>query len=150
MAMPEAVWSEARCGGPIAAGFADPLPRPVAAKSAGLRAPARQRRALSPRDQRVLRLITTQFAVPHADLCRLRRGTRATAFARQAAMYLFHVACGASLSEVGRIFRRDRTTVAHACMMIEDRRDDPAFDRRIARLESAIAAIAAQDPGACA
>jgi hypothetical protein len=53
-------------------------------------------------------------------------------------MYLAHVAGGLPLAEVGRLFKRDRTTVAHACAVVEDRRDDPAFDRALAILEFAL------------
>jgi chromosomal replication initiation ATPase DnaA len=60
------------------------------------------------------------------------------AFARQVAMYLAHVGGGLCLSEVGRLFARDRTTVAHACALVEDRRDDPDFDRCLSFLELAL------------
>jgi chromosomal replication initiation ATPase DnaA len=50
-------------------------------------------------------------------------------------MYLTHVAAGLPMTEVGRLFARDRTTVAHASAVIEDRRDDPVFDRSLAVLE---------------
>jgi hypothetical protein len=40
-----------------------------------------------------------------------------------------------SLTDVGQIFARDRTTVAHACAVIEDRRDDPVFDRALELME---------------
>ena len=69
-----------------------------------------------------------------------RRSTRA-AFARQVAMYLAHVVCGLSLTEVGVLFTRDRTTVAHACSVVEDRRDDPALDGRLEHLERAVACL---------
>jgi chromosomal replication initiation ATPase DnaA len=39
------------------------------------------------------------------------------------------------LTEVGRLFARDRTTVAHACSLIEDRREDAPFDRALELLE---------------
>jgi chromosomal replication initiation ATPase DnaA len=55
-------------------------------------------------------------------------------------MYLAHVAGGLTLVEVARLFARDRTTVAHACAVVEDRRDDPEFDRTLAVLEFALAA----------
>jgi Bacterial dnaA protein helix-turn-helix len=64
----------------------------------------------------------------------------AVAFARQVGMYLAHVAGGLSLSEVGRLFGRDRTTVAHACGVIEDGRDDPLLDRLLTVLELALGA----------
>jgi len=43
-----------------------------------------------------------------------------------------------SLSEVGRNFGRDRTTVAHACACVEDSRDDPRFERVLLCLEAAL------------
>ncbi|GFO80650.1 MAG: hypothetical protein A49_02770 [Methyloceanibacter sp.] len=70
-----------------------------------------------------------------------RRSPRA-AFARQVAMYLAHVVCGLSMTEVGVLFSRDRTTVAHACEVVEDRRDDPELDRRVEGLECAVTALA--------
>ncbi|QKP78746.1 DNA replication initiation protein [Methyloligella sp. GL2] len=69
------------------------------------------------------------------------RGPAEAAFARQIAMYLAHVVCGLSLTQVGRAFGRDRTTVAHACSLIEDRRDEAEFDCTLTHLESAVAAL---------
>jgi hypothetical protein len=60
------------------------------------------------------------------------------AYARQIAMYLAHVSCGLTLTEVGRGFGRDRTTVAHACKLVEDRRDAPETDLALDYLEAAI------------
>jgi chromosomal replication initiation ATPase DnaA len=57
------------------------------------------------------------------------------AFARQIAMYLCHVAADMSLRDVAAEFGRDRTTVSHACHVIEDRRECPIFDRQIEHLE---------------
>lgn len=64
------------------------------------------------------------------------RGRARVAMARQVAMYLAHIACGLSLTDVGELFDRDRTTVAHACEVVEDRREEPAFDRAIELLEN--------------
>ena len=63
------------------------------------------------------------------------RGSAAAAFARQVAMYLCHVAFELSLARVALAFARDRSTVAHACHVIEDRRDNEDFDGWIAALE---------------
>ena len=60
--------------------------------------------------------------------------------ARQLAVYLQHVALGASLSACARLFARDRATIRHACARIEDARDDAGFDCGAARLEAALAA----------
>lgn len=80
------------------------------------------------------------FGVARRDLDRPTRGRAPVARARQVAMYLAHVACGMSLTDVGRIFSRDRTTVAHACGVVEDGRDDLVFDRVLELLEQIVTA----------
>lgn len=80
-------------------------------------------------------IVSQVFAVQPNDLMRTTRGRAGVALARQLAMYLAHVVGGASLTEIGEHFRRDRTTVAHACRLIESRRDDPSFDRIVELLE---------------
>lgn len=92
------------------------------------------RRAIEP-------AVAAVFEVEVSDLHGETRGSRRAAFARQVAMYLAHVALGLSLTEVGAIFSRDRTTVAHACAMIEDERDDPVFDARLEQLERVICSV---------
>lgn len=81
------------------------------------------------------------FEVDPKDLGAATRRSPRAAFARQVAMYLTHVVCGLSMTEVGELFSRDRTTVAHACEVVEDRRDDPELDNRVERLECAVAAV---------
>jgi chromosomal replication initiation ATPase DnaA len=56
-------------------------------------------------------------------------------------MYLGHVACGLSLTAVGRVFDRDRSTVAHACKRIEDKREERDFDAAIQMMESSVRTI---------
>ena len=75
------------------------------------------------------------FDIDERDLRQPNRGVARTALARQSAMYLAHVACGLTKTEVGRLFTRDRTTVHHACLVVEQRRDDPVFDHAIDHLE---------------
>ena len=83
------------------------------------------------------------FEVDPSELGAATRRSPRAAFARQVAMYLTHVVCGLSMTEVGALFARDRTTVAHACEVVEDRRDDPELDSRVERLECAIGAVVA-------
>jgi len=52
-------------------------------------------------------------------------------------MYLTHVVFEMSLARVADAFGRDRTTAAHACHLIEDGRDDPAFDALMDRITEA-------------
>jgi chromosomal replication initiation ATPase DnaA len=82
--------------------------------------------------------ISAAFAVPTAEIGRATRGQAQIAFARQSAMYLAHVALGFTLSDVGRAFGRDRTTAAHACRRVEERREDPQVDAALAALEHTI------------
>jgi chromosomal replication initiation ATPase DnaA len=81
--------------------------------------------------------VTRDFGVDPGCLMAPSRGSPRVSLARQVAMYLCHVAFAMSFAAIGRAFGRDRTTVAHACRVIEDRRDDIWFDRRIAALERA-------------
>ncbi len=87
----------------------------------------------------LLDMVALVYEVDHAQLVARNRGRKNIAFARQVAMYLAHTVGGLSLSEVGRLFGRDRTTVAHGCALVEDARDDLIFDRSLSHLESAIA-----------
>jgi hypothetical protein len=69
------------------------------------------------------------------------RGRAATiSLARQTAMYLAHVAFRLSFTQVGHLFGRDRTTVAHACGVVEDLRDDQAIDRALTILTAILTA----------
>lgn len=86
----------------------------------------------------VVTIVASAFGVPTSELTALTRRRPHIALARQVAMYLMHVTCGASLSQTGRLFMRDRTTAGHACRMVEDMRDDPDFDVRVAALDLAI------------
>ncbi len=79
--------------------------------------------------------VAAAFTVPIGELHATTRRRAPVALARQSAMYLAHVAFGLSFTEVGRVFGRDRTTAAHACRRIEDRRADVGLDTALAELE---------------
>lgn len=72
------------------------------------------------------------------DLLSPTRGSPQNAFARQLAMYITHVGFGISVSRVATAFARDRSTITHACHLIEDKRDDNEFDMFVDRLEECI------------
>jgi hypothetical protein len=78
--------------------------------------------------------------VPLAAIAAPGRPRARVARARQLAVYLHHVALGASLSACARLFARDRATIRHACARIEDLRDDARFDEAATRLGRAVAA----------
>ena len=73
------------------------------------------------------------------------RGKAEIALARQLAMYLMHTHYSRIYSEVGRFFGRDRTTVSHACGLIEEMREEADFDERVARLEAILSGEASAE-----
>jgi chromosomal replication initiation ATPase DnaA len=87
---------------------------------------------------RVEAMVTSAFALTPGAIRAPHRGRAAAAFARQVAMYLAHTRLGLSFTEAGAYFGRDRTTAAHACRRVEDKREDPAVDAILDVLERAI------------
>ena len=108
-------------------------------------------RILEDRARGVLAMALVGYAldVPATAIADADRST-AAAFARSLAMYLAHVAFGMSLGRAARAFGRDRSTVRYACRLIEDRRDDPRFDRWLEALERSLAAAPAPYRGEAA
>lgn len=84
---------------------------------------------------RVVRLISRHKNIPAPMILAASRCQVNIARARQLSMYLAHVILGESLTAIGQAFGRDRTTVSYACALIEDLRDDPAFDAAVTDLE---------------
>lgn len=78
------------------------------------------------------------LGVPVDEILDLRRGAADAAFARQVAVYLCHVGFELSLGRIAEAFGRDRSTIAHACHTIEDRREDAQFDLWISGLEALV------------
>lgn len=103
--------------------------------------------AVIPRDgpphlrQLIEDIVADVFDVDATDLRRPTRGRARIALARQVAMYIAHIGYGMTLTEAGDLFGRDRTTVAHACGVVECRRDDIEFDRAVVLLELIVRAL---------
>ena len=95
-------------------------------------------RRSDPAAARALAIVADAKHVQIVQLLQANRGMAPVAFARQLAMYLVHILMGRTLTDVGALFGRDRTTVAHACALIEDQREDRAFDQMVEALEQAI------------
>ena len=91
------------------------------------------------------RTISGVFDVETDHLHLATRGDRRVSTARQVGMYVAHVGFGLTLTEVGRMFNRDRTTVAHACTMVEQRRDDASFSEAVDLLELVIRVLVGPD-----
>jgi len=93
-------------------------------------------------DPEVFALTEAVAAERHVSMTALlhpSRGSSAAAGARQLAMCLAHVLLQRPQDAVARLFGRDRTTVAHACRAVEDRRDEPELEAEIARIEARLA-----------
>jgi len=84
-------------------------------------------------------LIAEASGVPALLLLHPSRCDADAADARQLAMYLMHVVLQRPYMEVGRYFGRDRTTVAHACRRIEDKREERWFESFVLGLEGSLA-----------
>jgi chromosomal replication initiation ATPase DnaA len=86
-------------------------------------------------------IVANVFLVEPVNLRQPTRGRANVALARQVAMYVAHVGYGLSLTEVGEVFERDRTTVSHACAVVEQRREEKTFDEAIVLIENITRAI---------
>ena len=94
-------------------------------------------------DRRVVRrmievTVAAKLHLPLEELSAKTRRSAPVAFARQISMYCAHVGLGWSLTEAGAVFDRDRTTAAHACRVVEDRRDDVEIDQTVQTIEDAL------------
>jgi chromosomal replication initiation ATPase DnaA len=87
-------------------------------------------------------MVAAAFRVGSERLKEPQRGSAEVALARQVAIYLLRTRLHMSYEEAGACFARDRTTAAHACYRIEERREDPGFDTLIDCLELAIGTVA--------
>nr|WP_082728566.1 helix-turn-helix domain-containing protein [Rhizobium altiplani] len=84
----------------------------------------------------------TEMVMLASHRIQMRRDRRRTlCHIRQIAMYVCHVALQIPLYEIAAAFGRDRTTVGHACHVVEDRRDDPAFDEFVAVVERTVTSV---------
>jgi len=90
----------------------------------------------------IVRQVTAEMLMLVGDRVQMRRDRRrSSCHVRQIAMYVSHVVLQISLTDIGQVFGRDRTTVSHACNVVEDRRDDVAFDDFVAAVERVITSV---------
>lgn len=80
-------------------------------------------------------IAAAMFSVSSKELRKPGRTALPVSRVRQIAMYVAHVVLRMTMSEVGAGFGRDRTTVLHACQVVEDLRDDSEFDRVVQTIE---------------
>lgn len=83
-------------------------------------------------------LVALATDLPAREIAARTRCSQAATRARQLAIYLAHVALSWPLARVAFAFGRDRTTVSAAVRLVEDLRDDPMMDARLAELEACV------------
>jgi len=88
----------------------------------------------------VIELAAALFGIPSKELRRRGRGPDEISRVRQIAMYVAHVVLWLNMTDLGKGFGRDRTTVMHACHLIEDMRDEEEFDRIVSQTERIVQA----------
>lgn len=86
------------------------------------------------------------LGAPVEAIAQASRGRSQVALSRQVAMYLCNVVFEMSFTRVAWAFGRDKSTVGHACRLVEARRDDPMFDAWIDALEVALRETPAPRP----
>lgn len=89
----------------------------------------------------VLSYIQSVYGVKPVYLLGPSRGSRKLSDARQTFQYLSHISFGHSYTAIAAFSSRDRTSVAHGCHRVEDRRDDANFDRALHFAELALTEI---------
>jgi chromosomal replication initiation ATPase DnaA len=87
----------------------------------------------------IVDLAAAFFNVPGRELRQPGRSTVDVTRVRQIAMYLAHVMLALPMRDVGKAFGKDRTTVVHACHLVEEMRDDAELDAVVCRLERVVA-----------
>ncbi len=84
----------------------------------------------------VIGAVSLEFGLTELDITRPRKQSPHLRFARQVAMYLSHVVYELNHTHVANLFNKDRSTVSHACKVVEESRDDAVFDMKLIRLEN--------------
>jgi len=99
--------------------------------------PVSNKTAIAP--ELVMKVVAERFQLTPADLTGRKRD-RATALARQVAMYLLKEGSSCSLAQIGLEFgNRDHTTVIHACRKIaSDMDNDPHLRRQVLDIQKGL------------
>lgn len=78
------------------------------------------------------------YGVSSGDFEAHTRHERRINEARQLGMYLANTCLSVDYEEIGRVSRRDRTTVRYSIERVEDRRENPQFDSVLIAFETVI------------
>lgn len=84
----------------------------------------------------VVKLVSVVENISVKEILKTTRGKADSCLIRQKAMYLLHTVFSCPYHRVAEFFGRDRTTVSHACRIVEDLRDNEKFDVRLNVIEN--------------
>lgn len=97
------------------------------------------KRATEPEERQICYLATILVSMINCVeiplLLATTRSRAPIAKARQIAIYLSHTMGSVSYISLAKFYGRDRTTIAHACRVVEDWRDIPEFDLEMENFE---------------
>lgn len=85
-------------------------------------------------------ILAALFNVSGRQLRSPKRDSKEIARVRQIGMYIARVTLCLNIRLIADGFARDKSTVTHACHVIEDLRDDDEFDAIITRVEVVVSA----------
>jgi len=85
--------------------------------------------------QLAISAVAMEFGTPNLNLACLKKSGTHMALVRQVTMYLLRGVFESSFVNIAQTFNRHPSTVRHAMQVIEEERDDPVLDAKIARLE---------------
>ena len=89
--------------------------------------------------------IVSEFVMLTGERVQMRRDRRRViCHIRQIAMYICHVTLSIPLNDIASAYGKDRSTVGHACGVVEDRRDNAAYDEFVTTIERLIKTIFGQ------
>jgi len=125
--------------------FGSILTPELAARAVQDIAPSPSQDKLTP--EQVMRAVAERFQLDPTDLVGRKRD-RATALARQVAMYLLKEASQCSLAQIGLDFgHRDHATVLHACKKIaNDMENDPHLQRQVLEIKKSLHYLSSPHP----
>ncbi len=86
----------------------------------------------------VRNLVDTRLSAPSSGSGQRRDRLHGAHHGRTIAIYVCHVVLQISMTDIARAVGRHRTTIGYTCAMVEDRRDDGAFDELVTQIEDAL------------
>ena len=89
----------------------------------------------------VNQMVATAFELKAEQLLNIQNREARTYRARQISMYLMNTSLSLNFVEIADFYGKDRSTVSHACGVIEELRDIVKFDEQICEFEQTIVTV---------